>query len=159
MRAILYSGPMAKGKATEVEQYLAKLPAGRRADIEATRKLIVKHLPKGYEETVSGNFLNYVVPLTRYPQTYNKQPLAYLSLAPQKNYNALYLMGCYISAAQQKRLAQAYRKAGRKLDMGKSCLRFQGYEELPHQVLGELIAETTPADFIAAYERSRSATR
>lgn len=138
-----------------VEQYIKSLPADRRKDIERARKLVNDHLPKGYAERLAGKLIAWEIPLADYPGTYNKQPLAYICLAPQKNYNALYLTGCYIEPAQQQRLVDAYRRAGRKLDMGKSCLRFGSYDELPAGVLGELIAEIGPGELIALHEKAR----
>lgn len=113
-------------------------------------------MPKGYVERLAGKAIAWEIPLADYPNTYNKQPLAYVALSAQKHYNALYLMGCYTTPSQRKRLEEAYREAGRAFDMGKSCLRFGAFEELPAKVLGELIAEVTPADYIRIYEKSRS---
>ena len=150
---------MARAKAKTVEAYLKELPADRRAEISAVRKLVVKHLPKGYEEAMSYGMISWQIPLAKYPDTYNKQPLGYVALAAQKNYNALYLMGCYVDSKQEKRLKEAYREAGRKIDMGKSCLRFQRAGELPAEVLGQLIAEMKPADMIAVHEKYHPSRR
>ena len=139
-----------------VAEYLKALPPERRAVIAATRKLVTKHLPKGYVERQVGGFISYEIPLADYPATHNKQPLCYIGMAAQKNYYALYLVGCYMSDTQRQRLEAGYKAAGRKIDMGKSCLRYSSYEELPHKVLGEIIAEMTPADFIATYEQGRA---
>ena len=144
---------MSGSKATTVEAYLKELPEDRRAEIAAVRKLVLKHLPKGYEEGMSYGMISWHIPLAKYPGTYNKQPLGYLALAAQKNYNALYLMGCHVDSSQEKRLKEAYREAGRELDIGKSCLRFQRADELPSEILGELIAEVKPADMIAVHEK------
>jgi hypothetical protein len=139
-----------------VAEYLKALPPERRAVIAAARKLVTKHLPKGYVERQNGGFISYEIPLADYPATHNKQPLCYIGLAAQKNHHALYLVGCYMSESQRARLEAAYKASGRKIDMGKSCLRFDTFEELPHAVLGELIAEMTPADFVATYEKARA---
>lgn len=144
---------------SSVEDFLAALPPDRRAVMSATRKLVKKHLPKGYVERQNGGFISYEIPLAEYPQTYNKQPLCYIGIAAQKSYHALYLVGCYMSDTQRERLEAAYKASGRKIDMGKSCLRFASYEELPHQALGELIAQMTPADFIGLYEKARAKAR
>ena len=149
---------MPKSFAT-VAEYLKALPPERRSVIAATRKLVTKHLPKGYVERQNGGFISYEIPLADYPATYNKQPLCYISIAAQKNYHALYLMGCYVSESQRARLEAAYKAAGRTIDMGKSCLRYDTFEELPAQVLGELIAEMTPAEFIGTYEKARAKPR
>jgi uncharacterized protein YdhG (YjbR/CyaY superfamily) len=139
-----------------VAEYLKALPPERRAVIAATRKLVTKHLPKGYVERQNGGFISYEIPLADYPKTHNKQPLCYIGMAAQKNHYALYLVGCYMSESQRERLEAAYAASGRRIDMGKSCLRFSSYEELPHAALAELIAEMTPADFIGTYERARA---
>ena len=150
---------MAGSKATTVEAYLKELAEERRVEIAAVRKLVLRHLPEGYEEGMSYGMISWHVPLAKYPDTYNKQPLGYLGLAAQKNYNALYLMGCHVDSSQEKRLKDAYRKAGRKIDMGKVCLRFQRAGELPVEVLGKLIAEMKPADMIAVHEKSHPSRR
>ena len=139
-----------------VAEYLKALPPERRAVIAATRKLVTKHLPKGYVERQNGSFISYEIPLADYQQTHNKQPLCYIGMAAQKNYYALYLVGCYMSETQRERLEAAYKASGRKLDMGKSCLRYSAYEELPEEALGELIAEMTPAQFIDFYEKAHA---
>lgn len=146
---------MPKAFAT-VAEYLKALPPERRAVIAATRKLVKKHLPEGYVERQAGGFISYEIPLADYPATHNKQPLCYIGMAAQKHHYALYLVGCYMSGAQRQRLEAAYRAAGRTLDMGKSCLRYGAYEDLPEKVLGELIAAMTPAQFIGAYEEARA---
>ena len=137
------------------EEYLQALPPERRKVIAATRKLVNKHLPEGYVERQDGGFISWEIPLADYPSTHNKQPLCYIGLAAQKNYHALYLVGCYMSETQRGALEAAYREAGRKIDMGKSCLRFATYGELPHETLGALIASMPPAEFIRTYEESR----
>ena len=149
---------MPKSFAT-VAEYLKALPPERRAVIAAARKLVTKHLPKGYVERQNGGFISYEIPLADYPATHNKQPLCYIGIAAQKNHHALYLVGCYMSEGQRERLEAAYRATGRRIDMGKSCLRFAAYEELPERVLGELIAEMTPAEFIRTYEKARTKDR
>jgi len=145
---------MAKSAATTPAEYLRELAPDRRAAIKATRELVLDHLPRGYVEHMSYGMLCYSIPLERYPDTYNKQPLGYIAIAAQKEYNALYLMGCYADSAQEKKLREAYRSAGRKIDMGKSCLRFKSYEELPAETLAELIGEITPEKLIAIHEKA-----
>ena len=120
---------------------------------------MLKHLPKGYQETIAYGMLSYSIPLADYPATHNKQPLCYIGIAAQKHHHALYLVGCYMSEAQRQRLEAAYKASGRTIDMGKSCLRYGTYEELPEKVLGELIAEMTPAVFIGTYEKAHAKGR
>jgi hypothetical protein len=148
---------VARSSAATVEQYLDELPADRRAVIAAVRDVIVKNLPAGYEEGMNWGAITYEVPLSRYPKTYNGQPLPYASLAAQKNYYALYLMGVYgEDGAPARLLKEGFAKAGKKLDMGKSCVRFKKLEDLPLDVIGRVVASTPPDAFIAQYERART---
>ena len=146
---------MATSSAKSVPQYLAGLPDDARRVISAVRQVILEHLPGGYTETLSSGMLGYGVPLSRYPKTYNKQPLSYAALAAQKNHYALYLMCVYADPAQMKALEEGFRKAGKKLDMGKSCLRFKSLDDLPLDVIGKVIAATPVDRFIEIYEESR----
>ena len=143
---------MASSSATTVEEYLAELPEDRRATIAAVRDVILRHLPAGYEERMNWGMISYEIPLERYPRTYNGQPLNYAALSAQKRYCALYLMGCYGSA---ETLEAAFARAGKKLDMGKACVRFRTAEDLPLAVIADLIGSMTPDEFIARYEASR----
>lgn len=143
---------MAQSKATTVAAYLEELPEERRAVVSAVRDTILEHLPDGYVESMNWGMIGYQIPLSRYPNTYNGQPLGYVGLAAQKNHYALYLMGVYQDEALQERLREGFREAGKKLDMGKSCLRFRKLEDLPLDVVGEIVARTTPEQFIASYE-------
>jgi hypothetical protein len=145
-----------KGAGKSVAEYLEELPEDRRKVVESVRRLIRKNLPKGYEEAIGFNMLCYQIPLEKYPDTYNKQPLGYVALAAQKNYVALYLMGAYSDPVQRKTLEDAFAKAGKKMDMGKSCLRFKTLDDLPVDALGKVIASTPPNKFIELYERTRA---
>jgi hypothetical protein len=147
--------PMASSKAGTVEEYLQELPEERRAVVSAVRDVVLRNLPQGYREGMGFGMIGYVVPLEDYPDTYNRQPLAYAALAAQKNYYALYLNCVYQDPAQEQRLRDEFAKAGKKLDMGKSCLRFKKLDDLPLDAIGTLIAGTPPAAFIAQYERAR----
>jgi hypothetical protein len=148
-------GIMAKSNASTVEDYLSELPTDRRAVIAELRDVVLRNLPSGYREVMNWGMICYEVPLERYPNTYNGQPLGYISLAAQKNYFALYLPCVYQDPRQQARLQEGFRKAGKKLDMGKSCLRFRKLEDLPLDAIADTVAATTPDEFIAGYERSR----
>jgi hypothetical protein len=142
-------------KAETVAEYLAELPEERRKDIAQARALVRRYLPKGFKECMQYGMISWVVPLSRYPVTYNKQPLAVASLAAQKNYSSLYLHGVYASDAERKRFEGAYKRSGKKLDMGKSCVRFTAFSELATDVIADTLARVTPEVFIAAYEASR----
>ena len=146
---------MASSKAQTVEQYLAELPEERRAVVSAVREVVVRNLPAGYRESMSYGMIGYGIPLEDYPDTYNGQPLSYAALAAQKNYYALYVMTPYQDPAQEQWLRDEFARAGKKLDMGKSCLRFKKLDDLPLDTIGTLIAGTPPAEFIARYERAR----
>jgi uncharacterized protein DUF1801 len=142
--------------ATTPGDYLAALPDDRRAALEAVRQVVLDHLPEGFEEVVQYGMISYVVPLDRYPDTYNGQPLAVASLANQKRHMALYLMGVYGEEGAAEWLRERWATTGKKLDLGKSCLRFRRLDDLALDVVGEAIGRTSLEDLIAAYERSRS---
>ncbi len=147
---------MARSTAQEVKVYLSELPDDRRENVKAVRELILNHLPAGYEEIMQHGMISYVVPLERYPKTYNKLPLVYASLASQKNYMSLYLMGVYADPQTEKWFTKSYKETGKRLDMGKSCVRFKGIEDLPMELIGEAVARTTVDEFIGLYEASRN---
>jgi hypothetical protein len=146
---------MAQSKATTVEEYLEELPDDRRKTLSKVRNVIRKHLPKGYEEAMTYGMISYQVPLERFPDTYNGQPLCYAALAAQKNFNTLYLMSAYGDPTRRRQLADAFKKAGRKLDMGKSCVHFQNANDLPLADIGKLIASIPAEKWISVYEASR----
>lgn len=147
--------PMAQSAARTVDEYLEALPDDDRAVVSAVRKFVRANLPKGYEEAMASGMIGYGIPLSRYPKTYNKQPLSYVALAAQKNHYALYLMCAYMDPAQMKALEDGFRKAGKKLDMGKSCLRFKSLDDLPLDVIGSVVASTPVERYIEIYEGTR----
>jgi hypothetical protein len=138
------------------EEYLESLPEGRRKAIAEVRQTILDNLPEGYEEAMQYGMLSYVIPLERYPETYNGQPLGYVSLASQKNYMSLYLMGIYGEVDGRNWFEAEAEKRGAKLDIGKACVRFRRLEDLPLDLVGEAVARIGVEDFIDKYERSRS---
>ena len=146
---------MARSSATSVAQYLEELPDDRRAAIAAVRSVILKNLPAGYEERISFGLISNEVPLSLFATTYNKQPLSYVALAAQKKYNAIYMMRVYGDKVQEKKLRDAFKKAGKRLDMGKSCIRFKTADDLPLDTIGELVASTPAKTWIAIFEASR----
>lgn len=146
---------MAKSTAATVEEYLQELPAERRKVIEQVRRVILDHLPPGYQETMNWGMISYEVPLERYPKTYNKKPLSYAALAAQKNGYSLYLMAAYSGSMQEGWLQKEFDQAGKKLDMGKSCLHFRKLDDLPLDVIAEAIAMVSVDEFITQYEQSR----
>lgn len=150
---------MAQSKATTVAAYLDEQPPERRAELEKVLRVVRKHMPRGYAEGMSWGMIGWVVPLERYPDTYNGQPLCYAGLAAQKNYNSLYLMGCYMSPEQTRRLEQAFADAGLRLDMGKSCIHFRRAEDLPLAAIGGLVAEWPPEAYVEAYQAAQARPR
>jgi len=139
--------------AKSINEYLQQLPSDRRQSIEQVRNVILENLPSGYEEVVNWGMITYQVPLTVKPDTYNKQPLMYAALASQKNHMAVYLSNIYSNEERRVAFEQAYRATGKRYDVGKSCVRFRRLDDLPLDLIGESIAETSMQDFIADYER------
>jgi len=150
---------MTSSSAVTVREYLTALPSSRREVVVAVRDVILRHLPDGYAETMNWGMISYEIPLARYPETYNGQPLSYVALAAQKNYFSLYLMGAYQDAKQERWLKDGFKQAGLRLDMGKSCVRFRKLDDLPLDVIGQIVASTSPAQFIVRYELSRRKLR
>ena len=146
---------MVKSNATTVQEYLGELDPDRRRVVSTVRQLILAHLPEGYQECINWGMISYEIPLEVYPDTYNGRPLSYVALAAQKRHYAVYLMGVYQNPEQEAQLREAFEQAGKKLDMGKSCLRFRKLEDVPLDVLGEVVASTPPEQFIAQYEQAR----
>ena len=139
--------------------YLAAQPADRRKELSRVRQVVKRHLPRGYREVVNWGMITYEVPLTRFPNTYNGQPLCYASLAAQKRHLALYLMGAYADGSNGQRLKDGFRKAGKKLDMGKSCIRFQKADDLALDAIGDAIASLPVDKYIAVFEATRPKSR
>ena len=148
-----------QSRATTVAVYLDELPPERRAVVAAVRDLVLRHLPVGYQETMAFGMIGYGIPLADYPNTYNKQPLAYVGLAAQKRHYALYLMNVHQNGDDETRLREAFARAGKTLDMGESCLRFTSLEDLELDAVAQVVASTPPAAFIARYETLRAKTR
>jgi hypothetical protein len=144
--------------ARTVEDYLASLPEDRRTAIGAVRDVVNANLPVGYEETMAFGMIGWGIPLTDYPDTYNGQPLGVAALASQKNHMAIYLMGLYGSEPEEAWFRAEYARRGMKLDMGKSCVRFKRLDQVPLDVIGEVIAKITPAKLIERYEAARART-
>jgi uncharacterized protein YdhG (YjbR/CyaY superfamily) len=136
-----------------VEQYLNGLPPDRRTAIEAVRRTILDNLPEGMEETVAWGMLTYQIPLERSGPTYNGKPLMYAALANQKRHMAVYLTNVYADPSQLERFRERYLATGKRLDMGKSCVRFRSLDDLPLDVIGDTIAATTLEQFLASATR------
>ena len=136
-------------------EFLDALPPDRRAALEVVRKAILDNLPDGYQEIVNFGMLAYVIPLETYPKTYNGHPFMYAALASQKRHMAVYLMNIYGNTETEQWFTEAYRASGKRLDMGKSCVRFKSLDDLPVELVGQAIAKTSPAEYIQIYEDSR----
>jgi Domain of unknown function (DU1801) len=151
-----------KSSETTVEAYLAALPEDRREAIEAVRKVILDNLDEGYEEGIQYGMIGYYVPHRVYPAGYHcdpKQPLPFAGLASQKGYMSVYLMCTYGDAALRSWFEKAWVKAGKKLDMGKSCLRFKKLDDLALDVIGEAIRQVPARKYIECVESARAASR
>ena len=145
-----------QSSAKTVAEYLKSLPPDRREAISAVRKVILDNLPEGYEECMSYGMIGYVVPHRIYPKGYHcnpSLPLPYANLASQKNHMALYLMCCYGDKATDDWFRQAWAAAGKKLDMGKSCVRFKKLEDVSLEVIGQVIARVPVKNYIARIEQ------
>jgi hypothetical protein len=138
--------------------YLAAQQPGRAALLTEVIALVEGALPTGYERAIEFGMPSWVVPLEVYPDTYNAHPLALVSLAAQKNYTSLYLNSVYLSPESTESFQAAWKATGKKLDMGKSCIRFRTYDDLAPGVIADAIAATPPDALIAGYEKARAAT-
>jgi hypothetical protein len=143
-----------------VAAYLDSLTPEKRAVIEEARAFVQTYIPKGYAEFMNWGVINWGIPLEEFSNTYNGQPLCYVALGAQKNYNSLYLMGAYESSTgeytspfSQKLLVDAFKKAGKRLDMGKCCLHFKELDDLELTSVAKVIAMSTPEQYIAYYKR------
>jgi len=141
-------------KATTVAEYLAQLPPERRAAIEAVRRVILDNLDSDYAEAMSYGMIGYAVPHSIFPQGYHcdpKQPLPFAGLASQKQHMSVYLMCIYGHAEHEKWLRQSWAKTGKKLDMGKSCIRFKNLDDLALDVIGAAVRRVPAKAYIAQY--------
>jgi len=145
---------------TTVPEYLASLTPETRAVIEEARAFVRKHIRKGYAEFMNWGVINWGIPLDEFPDTYNGQPLCYVGLAAKKSYNSLYLMGAYQTSDgtyttpfSQQLLADAFKKAGKRLDMGKCCLHFKQLDDLELTSVAKVIGMSTPKEYVAYYKR------
>lgn len=145
-----------RSEATSVDQYLAELPDDRRVAIETVRDTITANLDPGFEEAMNWGMITYQVPLAAYPDTYNGQPLMYAALASQKNHMAVYLTAVYAHDDTRESFLDKYRATGKRLDIGKSCVRFRRIDDLPLELIGDAIASMDVDTFIESVEAARS---
>ncbi|MEV0675773.1 DUF1801 domain-containing protein [Actinosynnema sp. NPDC050436] len=145
---------MVRSEAATVEEYLGELPDERRDAVAEVREVILANLPEGYEEGMAWGMITYSVPLSRSGKTYNGQPLAYVALASQKNHLSLYLTCAYGEREQEFRAE--FEATGRKLDMGRSCIRFKRPADLPLDLIGREVARYQVDEFLALTAAARS---
>jgi len=139
---------MPRSKATTVKEYLDEQSEDTRKALTKVRQIVNQNLPEGYKENFAYGMIGWGIPLSRYPNTYNGQPLCYAALAAQKNYNTLYLMVAYGDPRLKSKLVDGFKKAGKKLDMGKSCIRFKRADDLPLDAIGAEIAAVPVEKFV-----------
>lgn len=143
-------------KATSPDQYIKELPADRKEAIVKLRAIIAKNLPKGFQETMSYGMIGYVVPHEIYPDGYHcdtKLPLPFINIASQKNFIALYHMGIYAIPDLLKWFkAEWTKQVSTKLDLGKGCMRFKKPEQIPYNLIGELVKKVSVKKWIETYE-------
>jgi len=150
-----------QSKATTVKEYLSELPEDRRQAIDAIRSVLLINLPKGYEEGMQYGMISYHVPHSLYPPGYHcnpSQPLPFVSLASQKNHMSLYLTCVYMDKDHQEWFVDAWTKTGKKLNMGKSCVRFKKLDDVPLGVIGQAVKRVPVKKLIKHHESAINRT-
>ncbi len=150
---------MVSSEAQTPKEYLAQLPEDRRRVVSAVRDVIREHLPPGYQEGMAYGMVAWYVPLETFPDTYNGQPLGLAAIASQKRHISLYLNHVYGDPALEEWFRERWAATGKKLDMGKSCVRFTRLEDVPLDVIGEVIARADMPSLLAKYEAARGSSR
>ena len=149
-------------KPQTVDDYLAGVPEERREVLQAVRQTILENLPQGYEEGIQYGMIGYYVPHEIYPAGYHadpRQPVPFAGLASQKNHMAIYLMSVYADPELEGWFRAAWTNAGKRLDMGKSCVRFKKLDAVPLDVIAETVRRVPVSEFIDQYESSRVSTK
>lgn len=145
-----------QSKATTVDAYIAELPEDRKKAMSELRKVIKKNIPKGFKEGMGYGMMGWSVPHSLYPPGYHctpELPLPFIGIASQKNFIAVYHMGVYADPKLLKWFTAAHAKtSSKKLDMGKSCMRYKKPEDIPYDLIGELASKMTVDDWIEIYE-------
>lgn len=144
--------------ASTPEEYMHQLPEDRKDAMTRLRKVITDNIPAGFQEGMGYGMLGFDVPHSIYPNGYHcnpKLPLPFLGMASQKNFIAIYHMGLYADPILYKWFTEEFPKhSSKKLDMGKSCMRFKKGEDIPFELIGLLVQKMTPNDWIAMYEKN-----
>ena len=147
-----------QSKATTPEAYIAEMPEERQKAFNKLRSVIKKNIPKCFKETMGYGMMGYCVPHSLYPAGYHcnpKDPLPFIGIASQKHFIAVYHMGIYADPALLKWFVSAHAKASsKKLDMGKSCIRYKKPDDIPFGLIGELVSKMTPEEWIELYEKN-----
>lgn len=147
-----------QSKSTTVKEYLDELPSERVESFNKLRTIILKNIPKGFEERMSYGMIGYVVPHKLYPKGYHcdpKLPLPFMALGSQKNFIALHHMGIYGNPKLLEWFVNEYPKHSKaKLDMGKGCIRFKKMDDIPYKLIGELMKKVNVKDYIAKHEEA-----
>lgn len=146
---------MVVSAATTVDAYLKGLPEERRKVMTKVRGVVKKHLPKGYQEEMLWGMISYVIPLSRYPDTYNKKPLTYVALAAQKNDFAFYFTGPFKGSGVDAEIKELFTAAGKTRDIGRSCLHFVDVANLPLDVLGRVVASMPVDRYLELYAKAK----
>ena len=145
-----------QSKAISVQQYIDELPEDRKLAMQKLRKIIEENLPNGFEEVMSYGMIGYVIPHKMYPAGYHcdpKLPLGFVNIASQKNFIAMYHMGIYANKKLYDWFVAEYPiHCKTKLDMGKSCIRFNKMDDIPYELIGELLSKISPKEWIEMYE-------
>jgi hypothetical protein len=150
---------MVTTSAQSPDEYLDSLPPDRREAMRTVREVVNRNLPPGFEEGMQYGMIGWYVPLDRFPDTYNGQPLGLAGLASQKQYMSLYLNTVYGDPATESWFRERYAAAGKRLDMGKSCVRFRRLDDLALDVIGATIARADLDAYVAAYQAVRGSSR
>jgi hypothetical protein len=150
---------MVTSDARTPDEYIAALPDDRREAVRAVRGVVRDNLPAGFQEGMVSGMIGWYIPLERFPNTYNGQPLGLAALASQKNYMSLYLNSVYGDPRTEAWFKDRYAASGKRLNMGKSCVRFRRLEDLPLDVIGDTIARVDLESFIATYEKATGSSR
>jgi Domain of unknown function (DU1801) len=150
---------MATSTSTTPDDYIASLPDDRRETVAALVDVVRANLPEGYEEGMAYGMIGWWVPLERFPDTYNGQPLGLAGIASQKNYISLYLLSVHGDPETERWFKERYEASGKKLNMGKSCVRFRRLEDVPLDVIGETIARAKLDELVDLYRDARGSAR